>query len=74
MLKEDSLGQPVGSICSEIVYQVPTLLIAPADFTSNLEMEAARYSETSIDFQRTTWRYIPEDIAHQTGKKTTTLF
>jgi hypothetical protein len=24
-------------------------------------MEANYYSETSVDFQRTTWRYIPEE-------------
>jgi hypothetical protein len=24
-------------------------------------MEATRYSETSVDFQRTTWRYIPQE-------------
>jgi hypothetical protein len=24
-------------------------------------MEVTRYSETSVDFQRTTWLYIPED-------------
>jgi hypothetical protein len=25
-------------------------------------MEATYSSETSVDFQRTTWRYIPEEI------------
>jgi hypothetical protein len=27
----------------------------------NLKMEAICFSETSVDSQRTTWRYIPED-------------
>jgi hypothetical protein len=26
-----------------------------------MKMEATCSSETSVDFQRTTWRYIPED-------------
>jgi hypothetical protein len=30
-------------------------------FSSTLKMEAACSSELSIDFQRTTWLYIPED-------------
>jgi hypothetical protein len=34
-------------------------------YSSILKMEAIYSSETSIDFQRTTWRYIPEDsIVH----------
>jgi hypothetical protein len=30
-------------------------------YSSVLKMETICSSETSIDFQRTTWRYIPED-------------
>jgi hypothetical protein len=30
-----------------------------------LKMEAICSSETSVDFKRTTWRYIPEDSALQ---------
>jgi hypothetical protein len=30
-------------------------------YYSTLKMKAVCSSETSIDFQRTTWRYIPED-------------
>jgi hypothetical protein len=29
---------------------------------STLKMNATCYSETSVDFQQTTWRYIPEEI------------
>jgi hypothetical protein len=31
--------------------------------SSTLKMEVIFYSETSVDFQRTTWRYIPEGTA-----------
>jgi hypothetical protein len=30
-------------------------------YSYTLKMEAAYSSGTSVDFQRTTWRYIPED-------------
>jgi hypothetical protein len=30
-------------------------------YSSILKIGAVCFSETSIDFQRTTWRYIPED-------------
>jgi hypothetical protein len=30
-------------------------------YSSTLKMEVIRSSETSVDFQRTTGRYIPED-------------
>jgi hypothetical protein len=30
-------------------------------YSSTLKMEAICFSETSVDFQRTTWHYIPED-------------
>jgi hypothetical protein len=36
-----------------------TLVSCAAYFT--LMIEAIYSSETSVDFQRTTWRYIPED-------------
>jgi hypothetical protein len=32
-----------------------------ASISSTLKMEAICSSETSVDIQRTTWRYIPED-------------
>jgi hypothetical protein len=32
-----------------------------ADYSSTLKMEATCSFETSVDFQATTWRYIPED-------------
>jgi hypothetical protein len=31
-------------------------------YSSNIKMEAACSSETSVDFQLSTWRYILEDI------------
>jgi hypothetical protein len=30
-------------------------------YSSTLKMEATRFPETLVDFQRTIWRYIPED-------------
>jgi hypothetical protein len=32
-------------------------------YSSTLKMEATFFSETSVDFQRTIWRYIPHDTA-----------
>jgi hypothetical protein len=37
------------------------LLVSCLAYTSTLKMEAVRSSETSVDFQWTTRRYIPED-------------
>jgi hypothetical protein len=37
------------------------MLISCLAYFSTLKMEAACSSETPVDFQRTTWRYIPED-------------
>jgi hypothetical protein len=31
-------------------------------YFSTLKMEAIYSCETTVDFQRTTWRYIPEDV------------
>jgi hypothetical protein len=36
-------------------------LVSCSAYFSTLKMEAIRSSETSVDSQRTTWRYIPED-------------
>jgi hypothetical protein len=42
--------------------------VASRAYYSVLKMEATFYSEKSVDFQRTTWRYIPEDrTLHQNG-------
>jgi hypothetical protein len=35
-------------------------------YTSTLKMETACFPETSVDFQRTTWRYVPEVRTFQT--------
>jgi hypothetical protein len=52
----------------KIRVRVQQLCLAPAftlasgsDYSSTLTMEAKYSSETSIDFQRTTCRYVPED-------------
>jgi hypothetical protein len=42
------------------------MLVSCLAYSTTLEIEVALYSETSIDFERTTWRYIPEDVSHQT--------
>jgi hypothetical protein len=36
-------------------------LVSCSDYSSTLKMEAVCSSETSVDFQRTTRRYIPQD-------------
>jgi hypothetical protein len=36
-------------------------LVSCSAYSSTLKMEAICFSETSVDFQRTTWRYIQED-------------
>jgi hypothetical protein len=37
------------------------MLISCLAYPSTLKMEVTCSTETSVDFQRTTWRYIPED-------------
>jgi hypothetical protein len=37
------------------------MLVSYLVYFSALEMEATRLTETSVDFRRTTWTYIPED-------------
>jgi hypothetical protein len=37
------------------------MLISCSAFSSTLKVEAICYSETLVEFQRTTWRYMPED-------------
>jgi hypothetical protein len=41
-------------------------LVSCSTYFSNLKMEATCSSETSVDSQRTTWRYIPENGTLQT--------
>jgi hypothetical protein len=36
-------------------------LVSCFTYSSTLKMDAARSSETSVNFERTTWRYIPDD-------------
>jgi hypothetical protein len=36
--------------------------VACMSYSSSLEMKATYPSETSVDFKRTSWHYIPEDI------------
>jgi hypothetical protein len=36
-------------------------LVSCLSYLSTLKIEATYSSETAVDFQRTTWRYIPED-------------
>jgi hypothetical protein len=36
-------------------------LVSCLAYSSTLKMAATCSSETSVDFQRITWRYIPED-------------
>jgi hypothetical protein len=40
---------------------IRTTFFLPSAYSSTLIMEAARFSETSVDSVRTTWSYIPED-------------
>jgi hypothetical protein len=46
-------------------------LVSCLAYSSTLKMEATYSSETSVDFRRTTWRYIPEDRTLQNGQKIT---
>jgi hypothetical protein len=36
-------------------------LVSLSPYSSNLRMEAICSAENSVDFQRATWHYIPED-------------
>jgi hypothetical protein len=38
------------------------MLVPCLAYSSTLKMETICSSETSIDFHRTAWRYIPQDI------------
>jgi hypothetical protein len=42
-------------------YEAGTMLVSCLVYSSTLKMEAICFSETSVDFQRAIWRYIPED-------------
>jgi hypothetical protein len=37
------------------------MLVTYLSYSSTLKMEGTYSSETSVEFQRTTWHYIPED-------------
>jgi hypothetical protein len=52
-------GEPMGTdlLCLPPAFTLVSCLAYP----SNLKMEATCSSQTSVDFQRTTRRYIPED-------------
>jgi hypothetical protein len=43
-------------------------LVSCSDYFSFMKTEAIRSSETSVDTQRTTWSYIPEDDNLQTNE------
>jgi hypothetical protein len=43
------------------------MLVSCLAYFSTLKMEATCFSEASVEFQRTTWRYIPEDRTLQEG-------
>jgi hypothetical protein len=43
-------------------------------FYSTMKMEAKYSSETSVDFQQTTWSYIPEDKALQHPARGVTMY
>jgi hypothetical protein len=52
------------SLCC--LFSVPKLCLPPASrwfLASTLRMESKYFSETSVDFQRTTRRYIPEEYS-----------
>jgi hypothetical protein len=52
----------VKSVSTELqVNTVGFVLVSCSEFSSALRMVATFSSETSIDFQRTTWRYITEE-------------
>jgi hypothetical protein len=55
-----------------VIYWKPTQLhctFCQADFllrySSTLKMELTFSSETTVDSQRSTWRYIPADLSHR---------
>jgi hypothetical protein len=52
-----------GGICRNRWQAEPSafMLLSCSTCSSTPKMEAAYSSETSVHFQRTTWRYIPED-------------
>jgi hypothetical protein len=47
---------------SELCLPLLYTLVYCSSYSSTLKMEATCSSRTSVHFQRTTWRYIPEDI------------
>jgi hypothetical protein len=53
-----SLGPEDGSLCFRF-------LVGYSVYSSTLEMEAVRSSETSVNFYQTTRRQIPENSTHQ---------
>jgi hypothetical protein len=68
--KENQLGSCVGFEVLRAVVMKNSLpsaltLTSCSAYSSTLKMEAICSSETLVDFQRTTWRYIPEDSTLQ---------
>jgi hypothetical protein len=58
-LQTETLVNNLGNVRSEIVTVVPAAFTLVSCSTySTLKMEAIYFSETSVDFQRTTQRYI----------------
>jgi hypothetical protein len=47
----------------QVASRTSFMLVSCLAYFSNLKMEATCSSETSVDFQRTTRRYVPEDKA-----------
>jgi hypothetical protein len=51
-----------GGTCRKAFYLPHAFtLVSCSAYSSTLKMEATCSSEMSVSFQRTTWRYIPED-------------
>jgi hypothetical protein len=51
------------SVCVYSVLVLSCVLVSCSAYVSTLKKEAMCSSETTVDFQRTTRRYIPEDSA-----------
>jgi hypothetical protein len=52
-----------GGICSSIA--TCFMLVSGLPYSSTLKMEATYSSETTVDFEQTTRRYIPDDVTLQ---------
>jgi hypothetical protein len=47
----------------EVLLPTAFMLAYCLDYYMTLKMEAIYFSETSVDIERTTWRYIPENTS-----------